>query len=97
MKSIPQGRLTPEERGELAADGYVVRERVFAAAEVDDMVEACDRLVDDLVRDRQGFRLRAGSYVFDPDFTRDVIIKWEGDTDVVHGIEPFAHLSHELE
>ena len=97
MKSIPQGRLTPEERGGLAADGYVVRERVFAAAEVDDMVEACDRLVDDLVRDRQGFRLRAGSYVFDPDFTRDVIIKWEGDTDVVHGIEPFAHLSPELE
>ena len=57
------------------------------------MVDACERLVDDLVRGREGNRLKAGSYVFDPDFDRDVIIKWEGDTDVVHGVEPCAHLS----
>jgi ectoine hydroxylase len=35
--------------------------------------------------------------VFEPDFLRHVIIKWEGDSDVVHGIEPCAHLSPELE
>ena len=57
---------------------------------------ACEHLVDELVRDRQGHRLQAGSYVFDPDFTRAVIIKWEGDTDIVHGIEPCAHLSPAL-
>ena len=61
------------------------------------MLDACERLVDDLVRDRRGHRLKAGSYVFDPDFTRDVIIKWEGDTDVVHGVEPCAHLSPALD
>ena len=49
------------------------------------------------MRDRRGHRLKAGSYVFDPDFTRDVIIKWEGDTDVVHGVEPCAHLSPALD
>ena len=40
--------------------------------------------------------MKVGSYVFDPDFVRGVMIKWEGDTDAVHGIEPFAHLSPEL-
>jgi hypothetical protein len=49
------------------------------------------------VRDREGNRLKAGSYVFDPDFDRDVIIKWEGDTDAVHGVEPCAHLSPGLD
>ena len=78
-------------------DGYVVREAVFTTAEVAEMVDACERLVDDLVRGREGNRLKAGSYVFDPDFDRDVIIKWEGDTDAVHGVEPCAHLSPALD
>jgi ectoine hydroxylase-related dioxygenase (phytanoyl-CoA dioxygenase family) len=34
--------------------------------------------------------------VFDPDFANDVIIKWEGVSDVVHGVEPLAHLSPAL-
>lgn len=61
------------------------------------MIEASEALVADLVRDRVGSRLRAGSYVFDPDLLQGVLIKWEGDSDVVHGIEPFAHLSPELD
>ena len=35
-------------------------------------------------------------YVFEPDALTDVTIKWEGDSDAVHGIEPFAHLSPDL-
>jgi hypothetical protein len=97
MKSIPPGRLTEAEKQGLAADGYVVREGVFSRAEVDEIAGACERLVDDLVRDRRGHRLKVGSYVFDPDFTRDVMIKWEGDSDVVHGVEPCAHLSPALD
>ena len=97
MKSIPGWRLTQAEHDTLGSDGYVVREAVFTQDEVDDIVDACERLVDDLVRDRQGHRLKAGSYVFDPDFDRDVIIKWEGDTDAVHGVEPCAHLSPALD
>lgn len=34
--------------------------------------------------------------MFDMDATHETMIKWEGDTDVVHGIEPCAHLSAAL-
>lgn len=90
-------RLTDEERERFAADGYVVRESVFAADELAEIVGACEELVDRLVADRRGRRYTVGSYVFEPDHTNDVTIKWEGDSDVVHGIEPFAHLSSALE
>ena len=91
------GRLNRAEQQRYATDGYVVRERVFDAAECRGIVDACEDLVDRLVRNRQGKRTRFGSYVFDSDLTNGVVIKWEGDTDIVHGIEPFAHLSPALE
>ena len=74
-----------------------MRHDVFSPAENDAIVDDCERLVIDLVRDRHGHRMKAGSYVFDPDLVRFVIIKWEGDSDVVHGIEPLAHLSPALD
>ena len=81
----------------MEADGYVVRERVFDRGEIAEIVDACERLVADLVKDRDGKRYHVGSYVFEPDLLTGCTIKWEGDSDVVHGIEPFAHLSPELE
>jgi ectoine hydroxylase len=101
MKSISTAeagvfRLDEAEQRLLDHDGYVVREDVFSPGEIDAIVAACEALVDDLVRDRQGWRLHVGSYVFDPDVMNGVIIKWEGDSDIVHGIEPFAHLSPPL-
>jgi ectoine hydroxylase len=97
VKTIPEpARLTPDERAGLARDGYVLRSEVFAPAELAAIATVCEEVVAELVRDRQGHRLQAGSYVFDPDFARDVIIKWEGDSDVVHGIEPCAHLDARL-
>ena len=90
---IPGGPVDVLERQQYDADGYVVREGVFTNAEIGEMVAACEQLVADLVSDRQGRRIHAGSYVFDPDVTRQTMIKWEGDSDIVHGIEPFAHLS----
>jgi len=95
---FPKGAWVDDrERRQYDEDGYVVREGVFTSAEIADMVEACEALVADLVRDRQGRRIHAGSYVFDPDVTRQTMIKWEGDSDIVHGIEPFAHLSPALD
>ena len=85
------------ERARYARDGYVVRERAFDAAECARIVDACEALVDRLVRDRHGERIKVSNYVFDADVPNGVMIKWEGDTDIVHGIEPFAHLSPELE
>ena len=53
--------------------------------------------MDDIVSHHEQQRQQFGSYVFDADRERTVIVKWEGDSDVVHGIEPFAHLSPSLE
>lgn len=90
-------RFTAQERSRYAEAGFVVREAVFDAAEIDRITLECEQLVDRLVRNRQSRRRRFGSYVFDADLDHGVIIKWEGDTDVVHGLEPFAHLSKPLE
>ena len=89
-------RLTSDERGHLGREGYVVRSTVFTERECAEITTACEELVERLVRDRTGRRQSMGSYVFDRDETNGVFIKWEGDSDVVHGIEPFAHLSPEL-
>jgi ectoine hydroxylase len=90
-------RLTAAEREQMKEDGFVVRERVFDANEVARITASCEALVDKIVRDRQGKRVKASVYVFEPDLIQETYIKWEGDTDIVHGIEPFAHLSPELE
>lgn len=89
--------LSPQEVDGLERDGYVVRRGVFSADEVADMAAHCEQLVTDLAKDRESARFTAGSYVFDPDLVRLTVIKWEGDSDVVHGVEPFAHLSPALE
>jgi ectoine hydroxylase len=88
--------LTDIERAQYDRDGYLVRESVFGADEVADMVEASEELVAGLVESRQGRRFTVGSYTFEPDFLDHVMLKWEGDRDVLHGIEPFAHLSPRL-
>ena len=90
-------RLTSDEREALERDGYVLRESVFSASETAEITEACERLLAELTADRQGRRYHVGSYTFEPDMLTGCTVKWEGDTDVVHGIEPFAHLSPELE
>lgn len=89
---MTRGRLTADELSCLDRNGYVVRENVFSPTEVADIAVACEDLVARLIQDRQLKRYKAGSYVFAPDFERNVMIKWEGDSDIVHGIEPFAHL-----
>lgn len=89
--------LSAAEQRELARDGFVIRRDVFTDSEVADMVEHCEALIDHLVAGRQGNRVHASGYVFEPDAEHLTVIKWEGDTDVVHGIEPFAHLSPPME
>jgi hypothetical protein len=90
-------RLTATELDAMTRDGYVVRESVFNADEIAEIVDLSEQLVADLVKDRHGKRYHVGSYVFEPDQLTGCMIKWEGDTDVVHGIEPFAHLAPGLE
>jgi len=90
-------RLTDAELTAMREDGYVLRERVFTAAECAEITEICEALTASLVKDRNAKRWHVGSYTFDPDLLTGCTIKWEGDSDVVHGLEPFAHLSPELE
>jgi hypothetical protein len=89
-------RLDDDERARYDANGYVVREELFAPHEVKDIIGGCERLLEEVVRDSRGRRRKAGSYVFEPNAHLAMFIKWEGDTDVVHGLEPFAHLSPEM-
>lgn len=93
---MASARLTADELASLDRNGYVVRRDVFTAAEVGAITAACEALVERLVREKQLRRYAAGSYTFAPDFERKVMIKWEGDSDIVHGIEPFAHLDADL-
>lgn len=97
MADLHAHELSAAEREHYERLGYLIRHDVFGPDEVAAMIEASEALVADLVRDRVGNRLTAGSYVFDPDLLQGVLIKWEGDSDVVHGIEPVAHLSPELD
>jgi hypothetical protein len=89
-------RLTADERACLDRDGYVVREDVFSRAEVAAITAACEDLVARLVRERRKRRFHVGSYTFEPNLDQLVMIKWEGDSDVMHGLEPCAHLDPEL-
>ena len=67
------------------------------ATEVDAMIASSEELVAGLVAGRHGRRFTVGSYTFEPDALSLVMLKWEGDSDQLHGIEPFAHLSADLE
>jgi hypothetical protein len=94
--------LTADERDRYAREGYLVRPRQFSPSEVLELIAASEALVADLVSGRHAAsrplgRLTMGSYVFEPDLLQHVTIKWEGDSDVVHGIEPCAHLSPALD
>jgi hypothetical protein len=90
-------RLTDAETEAMERDGYVLREATFTRDECAEITDACEELLESLVKDRQGKRYHVGSYTFDPDQLTGCTIKWEGDSDIVHGLEPFAHLSPTLE
>ena len=89
-------RFSAEELDAYERDGYVVRERAFSTDEVAEITEACERLVTTIAAQAKGNRAKAGSYVFEPHKELAMMLKWEGDTDVLHGLEPFAHVSPEM-
>lgn len=89
-------RLSSDELTRYNEAGYLVRESIFSPSEVAAIVSECEDLVDKLIRHRHGERMAFGSYTFDADLDNDIIIKWEGASDIVHGIEPFVHLSPPL-
>ena len=90
-------RLSASESAKLAEDGYVIRERVFNSDEVAAVITECEAMVDRVVAARTGSRRHVGSYTFEREADLRTTIKWEGDSDVVHGLEPLLHLSDSIE
>lgn len=88
--------LDDAEQAGLERDGYVLREGAFDGDEVAAIVDACEHLLRAVAEGRRGKRYEVGSYVFEPDVTAELMVKWEAGTDVVHGLEPFVHLSEPL-
>ena len=91
-------RLEAVEREQLANQGFVVRSGVFAARELDQIAGACEALVDHLLEAKRNTKIDVGSYTFELQQDLDTMVKWEqANPDLLLGVEPFAHLSPELE
>lgn len=91
--------LAPAERERLAKDGYLVRERVFDAAELGAIGAACEALVARVRRTEglYGPSLPVGSYRFQANRALCTMVKWEPEhPDEVQGVEPFAHFDDDL-
>ncbi len=90
-------RLTEREHADLARDGYVARERAFDLKECAAISGACEELLVFLTETARKTKHEAGAYVFEMQRRRSTMLKWEKENrDVIHGIEPFAHLSKPL-
>jgi Phytanoyl-CoA dioxygenase (PhyH) len=90
-------RLEAKERRELEEGGFVLRRNVFDARELRDICSACEALVQRLLAEKRHRKLSVGSYNFELQRDLGTVVKWEpGDLDVVQGVEPFAHLSEDL-
>jgi ectoine hydroxylase len=95
---VTSHRLQPRERAQLSELGYVARERVFDAAELECIRASCEALTLRVAAaEERSPRIPAGSYVFQAIRELCTIVKWEPDhPDVVMGVEPFAHFDAEL-
>lgn len=90
-------RLDTRERRELEEGGFVLRRNVFDASELTAIRAACEALVQRLLAEKRHRKLSVGSYNFELQRDLGTVVKWEpGDLDVVQGVEPFAHLSEDL-
>ena len=85
-------RMTEQEWADYRRDGFIIRRGVFGAEDLEALRIASEEVIAQLVAHRTGRRMPAGAYTFELEATAETMIKWEGDTDVVHGIEPFVHL-----
>ena len=89
--------LSADELRQLDAEGFVVRERVFDAAECAAIAQDCEDLIALLERAGRRTKHVVGSYMFEIQREAATIVKWEPDApEVVQGVEPFAHISPPL-
>ena len=91
--------LEPAEQDQLARLGYLVRERVFDARELDAILGDCEALVKRVTGPgRVSQKFPVGSYLFQMSPDLCTMVKWEPEhPDVVQAVEPCAHLDEGLE
>jgi len=90
-------RFEARELAELVECGYVLRRSVFDADELREIRDACEALIENLLRAKRRTKLAVGSYVFELQRQLGTVVKWEADNpDLVQGVELFAHLSEDL-
>jgi len=90
-------RFSAEERDSYARDGYVLRAGAFSARECGDIALAVENLVGDLVAAKRAEKQVVGSYMFELQSELRSVVKWEPQNpEVVQGVEPFAHISEQL-
>ncbi|MCZ6887556.1 MAG: hypothetical protein O7H39_03595, partial [Gammaproteobacteria bacterium] len=94
-------RLDHAELHRLDTEGYVVRERVFTASEVQNLADACEKMVERVVRavnhEKHSPKTTAGNYLFQTNRDLCTVVKWEPEyPDEVQGVEPFAHFDAAL-
>lgn len=93
-----QSDLTAAERAALDRDGFMVRERVFGPSDIARISADCEALTQRVIAAAHGKKWAVGSYMFERSEEMSLYVKWEPDApDVLQGIEPFVHLSPELE
>jgi ectoine hydroxylase len=100
MVAMSDLALTTSEWARWEHDGFLVREGVFDAAEVDELLGACEQLCVRLAASSQEARKLDVSayYVFENDALANVMVKWEpGRREVIQGVEPLAHLDPVVE
>ena len=89
--------LSADELRRLDVDGFVVRERVFDAAECAAIAQDCEDLISRLEQAGRRTKHVVGSYMFEIQRDAATVVKWEPDApEVVQGVEPFAHISPAL-
>jgi ectoine hydroxylase len=96
MKDTQSG-LSPDERGALERDGFLIREKAFDAAEVRRIAADCEGLVEQVLDVAKGRKVRVGSYMFEQQNDLSMYVKWEPESpELLQALEPFAHMSEPL-
>jgi hypothetical protein len=90
-------KLDDRELAQLDRDGFVVRDQVFDAAELETIARDCEYLAARLEAARHDQKISLGSYMFERLADEGTTLKWEPNApDVLQGIEPFAHICEPL-
>ncbi len=90
-------RLDELERGHLAEQGFVLRERVFTPTEVASIADRSEAALALAASGPATRKITMGNYLFEINPELVTVVKWEPEyPDKLQGLEPFAHFDDAL-